>query len=333
MGSLGGVIATLLSLPLAWMLGALFMVMSVSLAGIKTGVNKRVHVVAIALLGLFIGSRIQAQELLGLARWYPSVIAMLVYMAIMLAGGYWIFTRARVGRISAMFCAYPGSMNSALVLAEGAGGDLRWIAISHSIRLVAVVSGAAILASFFVDDVTLRSDTYALTLSDAAALLLAPACWWLARRCRVPLPEFLGPMAAGAIMANSGVSYSLPAWLVFLAFLILGSSVGARFSGTPWRQVARVGRFGILYALFALTTAALMAWLVASFTQLSFAAVMLALIPGGVGEMAVIATVMGIDPVYVVSHHILRLLILIFMTPLMVRLASALKEPQTPPEQ
>lgn len=205
------------------MLGALFLVMGVSLAGVKTGVDKRVHVLAIALLGLFIGSRIQAQELLGLLQWYPSVITMLVYMVFMLAGGYGIFQRAGVGRVSAMFCAYPGSMNSALVLAEGDGGDLRWIAISHSLRLVTVVSGAA--------------------------------------------------------LANAGLGYSLPVWMVFGAF----------------------------------------------FTELSFVAVLLALIPGGVGEMAVIATVMNIDPVYVVSHHILRLLILIFMTPVMVRLASTVK--------
>lgn len=322
LGCLGGVIATLFSLPLAWMLGALFMVMGVSLVGIHTGVDRRLHRIAIALLGLFIGSRIQADELVGLVKWYPSVLAMLVYMVLMLVGGYWIFTRARVGRMDAMFCAYPGSMNSALVLAERANGDLRWIAISHSLRLVTVVSGAALLASLFVDDVTLQSSPTSLSLMNGLPILLAPFCWWLGIKLRIPLPEFLGPMAAGAIIANLGIDNSIPTWVVFSTFLVLGSSVGARFSGTHWSQVLSVGRFGMLYALFALIVAALMAWLVASLTPLTFVAVLLALIPGGVGEMAVIAMVMDIDPVYVVSHHILRLLLLIFMTPLMVRLAK-----------
>lgn len=329
LGSLGGVIATFFSLPLAWMLGALFLVMGVSLAGVKTGVDKRVHVAAIALLGLFIGSRIQAGELWRLVQWYPSVIAMLVYMVIMLVGGYWIFSRAGVGRISAMFCAYPGSMNAALVLAERAGGDLRWIAISHSLRLVTVVSGAALMASLLVDEVTLQGDTNALELWDLIAVLIVPLFWWLARRLRVPMPEFLGSMAAGAVLTNAGLDYALPLWLVFGAFLVLGSSVGARFSHTPLSRMLEVGRFGMAYAAFALAMAAMMAWLVASFTELAFVAVLLALIPGGVGEMAVIATVMGIDPVYVVSHHVLRLLILIFMTPAMVRLAGAVGSRET----
>lgn len=322
LGFVGGWLATLFSLPLAWMLGSLFMVMCLSLMGVKTGVDKRLHRTAIALLGLFIGSRIQADELVGLIQWYPSVLAMLAYMVLMLFGGFWIFNRAHIGRINAIFCAYPGSMNSALVLAERANGDLRWIAISHSLRLVTVVSGAAIVASFFVDDVALRSSSSSLTWVDALPLLLAPLCWWLGRLLRVPLPEFLGPMAAGAIIANLGFEYSLPTWIVLAAFLVLGASVGSRFSGTQWAQVISMGRYGITFALFALVMAALMAWLVSGLTQLSFVAVLLALIPGGVGEMAVIAMMMGIDPVYVVSHHILRLLLLIFMTPFMVRQVS-----------
>lgn len=330
LGCLGGLVATLFSLPLAWMLGALFMVMGVSLAGVRTGVDKRLHRVAIALLGLFIGSRIHADELVSLVQWYPSVLAMLAYMVLMLAGGYWIFARARVGSLNAMFCAYPGSMNSALVLAERAHGDLRWIAISHSLRLVTVVSGAALLSSLFVDSVALPPSAEPLSLMGVLPLLLAPACWWLGRLIRLPLPEFLGPMAAGALIANVGVAYTLPNEILLVTFLVLGSSVGSRFSGTHWKQVVRVGRFGMLYALFALVVAALMAWLVASVTSLPFVAVMLALIPGGVGEMAVIAMVMGIDPVYVVSHHILRLLLLIFMTPLMIRLTT-LAAPETPP--
>lgn len=322
LGFLGGWLATLFSLPLAWMLGSLFMVMGLSLMGVKTGVDKRVHCTAIALLGLFIGSRIQAGELVGLVLWYPSVLAMLVYMGLMLIGGFWIFNRASVGRMNAIFCSYPGSMNSALVLAERANGDLRWIAISHSLRLVTVVSGAAFVASFFVDDVALASSPSALALVDILPLLLAPLCWWFARLLRIPLPEFLGPMAAGAIIANLGFDYSLPTGGVLAAFLVLGASVGSRFSGTQWSQVVSMGRYGITFALFALVVAALMAWLVSSFTQLTFVAVLLALIPGGVGEMAVIAMVMGIDPVYVVSHHILRLLLLIFMTPLMLRIVN-----------
>ena len=322
LGFVGGWFATLFSLPLAWMLGSLFMVMGLSLMGVKTGVDKRLHRTAIALLGLFIGSRIQADELVGLVLWYPSVLAMLVYMGLMLIGGFWIFNRASVGRMNAIFCSYPGSMNSALVLAERANGDLRWIAISHSLRLVTVVSGAAFVASFFVDDVALASSSSALALVDMLPLLLAPLCWWLARLLRIPLPEFLGPMAAGAIIANLGFDYSLPTGVVLTAFLVLGASVGSRFSGTQWSQVVSMGRYGITFALFALVVAALMAWLVSSFTQLAFVAVLLALIPGGVGEMAVIAMVMGIDPVYVVSHHILRLLLLIFMTPLMLRIVN-----------
>ncbi|MFW6346249.1 MAG: AbrB family transcriptional regulator, partial [Halomonas sp.] len=73
--------------------------------------------------------------------------------------------------------------------------------------------------------------------------------------------------------------------------------------------------YGLLFGLYAvslaLPTAALVAWAF----ELPFAAVLLALLPGGVGEMAVIAVAMGIDPLYVVTHHVLRMLLLIVLTP------------------
>lgn len=322
LGALGGALASLLSLPLAWMLGALFMVLAVSLLGVSTAVDKRLHRLAIATLGVFIGQRVDAGELAQLAAWYPSVIAMLLYMALLLVGGGALFLRGGVAPLNALFCAFPGSMNSALVLAERAGGDVRWIAISHSMRLAVVVSSAALMAALLVDEVGMADDAGLFSL-DLLWWLLAPASWWLGRRLRLPLAEFLGPLLVSALLTSVGVPLALPSVCLLATFLILGSSIGSRFSATSWRRVVKVGRVGLLFALFAVALAAGVALLVAFTTELSFVAVLLALLPGGVGEMAVIAVAVDVDPVYVVSHHVLRLLLLIALTPWMLRWVRA----------
>nr|WP_163501151.1 AbrB family transcriptional regulator [Halomonas socia] len=318
LGALGGALASLLSLPLAWMLGALFMILAVSLLGMATAVDKRLHRLAIATLGVFIGQRVDVGELVQLVAWYPSVIAMLLYMALLLVGGGALFMRGGVAPLNALFSAFPGSMNSALVLAERAGGDVRWIAISHSMRLAVVVSSAALMASLLVDEVAMADDTGLLTV-DLFWWLLAPVSWWLGRCLRLPLAEFLGPLLASALLTSLGVPLALPGVCLLATFLILGSSIGSRFSATSWRRVVQVGRVGLLFALFAVVLAVGVALLVAFTTELSFVAVLLALLPGGVGEMAVIAVAVDVDPVYVVSHHVLRLLLLIVLTPWMLR--------------
>ncbi|PMR68485.1 AbrB family transcriptional regulator [Halomonas heilongjiangensis] len=319
-GALGGGIATLVSLPMAWMLGPLFAVLVASLAGMRTGIDKRLHRGSIAMLGLFIGNRIELDELSHLLEWYPSVLAMLAYMGAMLAGGAWLFSLSGMSRLSAVFCSFPGSMNATVILAERLGVDIRWIAITHAMRLVIVVASAAFMASHLAGGIVLGEgggvDWQAMTL-----LVLAPASWWLGRLLRFPLPEFLGPMAIGAVLATLGHGVALPDILLVATFLVLGSSVGARFAGTPWQRIIWVGRYGVLFATYAVLMAAATAWLLSTFTSHTFAAALLALLPGGVGEMAVIAVALDVDPVYVVSHHVLRLLLLILATPVVISLS------------
>ncbi|MEQ5802366.1 AbrB family transcriptional regulator [Halomonas sp. H10-9-1] len=319
-GGLGGGLASLAALPLAWMLGPLFLVLAASLVGGKVGIDPRLHRGAIAMLGLFIGNRIELGELSHLLEWYPSVLAMLGYMGLMLLGGRWFFARSGMSRLSALFCAFPGSMNGAIILADRLGADVRWIAITHAIRLVMVVASAALLANHLAGGAVLGEDN-ALHWGDLYLLALAPACAWLGRLLRLPIPEFLGPIAVGAAMASLGHGIVLPDLLLILAFLVLGSSVGARFSDTGWSRLLRVGRYGLGFGTYAVLMALGTAWGVASLTDLPFAAVLLALLPGGVGEMAVIAVALEINPVYVVSHHVLRLLLLILLTPPLIALA------------
>ncbi|HSH49256.1 MAG TPA: AbrB family transcriptional regulator [Halomonas sp.] len=319
-GGLGGALATLGSLPLSWMLGALIMVLLASLAGVRTGVDRRLHRSSIAMLGLFIGNRVDLGELSHLVQWYPSVLAMLAYMVLMLAGGSWLFRAGGMSRQSALFCAFPGSMNGVVILAERLGGDIRWIAIAHAVRMVVVVSSAVVMASYLAGGVTLGDAGSGFRWQSLYLLALAPACWWLGRRLRLPLPEFLGPIAVGATLSSLGHGVTMPDLLLVATFLVLGSAIGSRFAGSSWSQLVEVGRYGLLFALYAVLMAVATAWLVASATALPFRAVLLALLPGGIGEMAVIAVALDIDPVYVVSHHVLRLLLLIVFTPAMVAL-------------
>ncbi len=324
-GVVGGSIATLASLPLAWMLGPLFMALAASLWGVKTGVDKRLHRSSIAMLGLFIGNRIDLSELWHLVEWYPSILAMLAYMVLMLLGGTWLFSRSGMSRLSAVFCSFPGSMNGAVVLAERLGADIRWIAITHSMRLVMVVASAALLASFMAGDIVVGQGN-GVSWQDLSLLLLAPACWWLGKLLRLPIPEFLGPILVGAVMSSLGHGVVMPDIVLILTFLVLGSSVGSRFANTTWSRIVSVGRYGVLFGAYAVAVAVAFAWLIGTFTELTFTAAMLALLPGGVGEMAVIAVALDIDPVYVVSHHVLRLLLLILMGPLIISLGQRISQ-------
>jgi hypothetical protein len=329
-GVVGGSIATLASLPLAWMLGPLFMVLAATLYGVKAGVDKRLHRSSIAMLGLFIGNRIDLADLSQMVEWYPSILAMLAYMVLMLVGGTWLFSISGMSRLSAVFCSFPGSMNGAVVLAERLGADIRWIALTHAMRLVMVVASAALMASYMAGDIAVGQGN-SVSWKDLTLLVLAPACWWLGKLLRLPIPEFLGPILVGAAMSSLGHGVVLPDIALILTFLVLGSSVGSRFANTSWSRIVSVGRYGVLFGAYAVIMAVAFAWLIATMTDLTFKAALLALLPGGVGEMAVIAVALDIDPVYVVSHHVLWLLLLIVMAPLIISLGRRITQSPRPP--
>lgn len=71
-----------------------------------------------------------------------------------------------------------------------------------------------------------------------------------------------------------------------------------------------------------LAVLALSAWLIHQSVDVSFSVALLSVVPGGIGEMAIIAVALGMDPILVTFHHLLRLVTLMIMTPLWIQWVS-----------
>jgi uncharacterized membrane protein AbrB (regulator of aidB expression) len=54
----------------------------------------------------------------------------------------------------------------------------------------------------------------------------------------------------------------------------------------------------------------------------NFFTLLLSYCPGGIYEVAVIAIFFDLDPEFVAFHHIIRLLMILFIVPLMLRIAA-----------
>ena len=65
--------------------------------------------------------------------------------------------------------------------------------------------------------------------------------------------------------------------------------------------------------------AALVAWL---FIDKNFFTLLLSYCPGGIYEVAVIAIFFDLDPEFVSFHHIIRLLLILFIVPVILRLVQ-----------
>ncbi len=319
-GGVGGAIFAWLQLPLPWMLGSLAATMGASLAGADLAVPQTVRKPMIAMVGVILGSSFTSDRLSDLITWLPSVAMMPVYVLV-LGGCILLYLRQVSGfdHKTAFFAATPGSLSEMIILSEQLGGDMRNVALLHSARLVLIVFSIPLLASYVVTlDPALVIDRghneirpvelLSLFAIGAVGVVIAPPL-------RLPGAIFMGPLLASTVAHLTGlVSLDPPVFLLAMAQLVIGSTVGARFSGVPLGLIVRtlfIGSGGALM-MFALTL--IFAAVLQQITGYPLALLLLALIPGGFPEMSLIALAMGMDPAFVVTHHSVRVLLIVAFT-------------------
>lgn len=324
-GSIGGTVAHVLDVPLAWMLGPLFLVAIAALGGLPVGVPRPLTHVGRALIGMMLGAVIGPETVERVVHWPSSVALLLLGLAVMvvLVAMYMRFFGG-LDRLSAVGAAIPGGLVAIPTLMLRLGGDVPRVTIAHTIRIVTVVMLIPPLFIFWQglpEGTVLRPDAEVSGLGKELWLVgLIPPAWWLARLLRLPAPDILGPMTLAAAASFLGYSFVPPFWLASLTFLVLGASIGARFFGISRTLLLGTGRHALVATLIALLVALGLGHIIHWVTDVPIEVALLAVIPGGVAEMAVLSAALGVDPVFVTFHQVLRNVLLNIVAPFLLPL-------------
>lgn len=334
LGAAGGALFALLDLPLPWMLGALAATTAAALSGWSPAVPAPLRVAMIAVLGLMLGSAFSPDLAERLERWAGSLAALLAAMAVTTALVVVYLRRAAaMDPVTAFFAGAPGGINEMVLTGGALGGDERAIALSHSLRILLIVFtvpfGYRLIAH--VHSVPMAQSMGRLAdvgLADAgmmAGMALAGAA--LARLVRLPAWMLTGPMIASAALHLAGLTASKPpAELVILAQVVTGASIGSRFRGLGWARMAAMARPAVGATAIMLAVSATAAGLLAVWSGLPFAALLLAFVPGGIAEMCLVALALGQDVAFVSTHHVARVVLVIMLAPPAFRLLRSLSQ-------
>lgn len=326
-GALGGVVFHILGLPLAWMLGPMAFNMAAALRGMQVAVPLRLRSAMLAVLGVFLGSSFSPENLAQAPEWLWSIAAITAFAVLSTALVALYYRRvAGFDWTTALFSATPGAMTPMIIMGAAAGGDERRIAMAQALRITLVV----LLIPPLV--VAVSPDSLAPPLPPASSrgfdvlellLLVAGSVLGilLVRLVRLPTPDLIGSMLVSAALYLSGVvDLALPQALLNVTLCVLGAAVGVRFLGTTMRELLDLGRYALGAVFLAVGLAALFAAAISAFLDVGYLTALLALTPGGVAEMCLIAVALDIDPAFVAVHHLARLLFLIAAAPLLGRL-------------
>ncbi|MFC6674190.1 AbrB family transcriptional regulator [Marinobacterium aestuariivivens] len=206
-----------LQLPLPWMLGAMFAVLSGAVIKMPLQAPRILLSPMRAVLGLMIGSAFTPQLLHQIDQFLISLVFVFPYIAILaLIGVPYYRLLPRFNFPTAFFAAMPGGLAEITVLGSDVGADTRKLALVHSTRLLILLFTLPFLVETLikVDLSTPRAIGPSLMTMDwteqAILLILGMFGWLIAKKLHMSGASLVGPMLLSAAAHLSGIVQSVP---------------------------------------------------------------------------------------------------------------------------
>ena len=322
------IIADFFNVPLAWFLGPMLMTSLASLMGLKIIMPRLILSSILILLGLYIGNYIDKSLLNQMHQWVWTSLIMLVYIifSVLIVSKY-LEKFSKYEKKTSIFSAAPGALGPLMILAEDEKTDLSQVATSHLIRLIIIITIFPFIVNSFYDvkgveiaqEVIVNQNLKHLLILIFSSIILI----YFFDKLKIPAALLSGTLVASGILQITEIaSYQISPDVIDYCLLILGASVGCRFADKTFSEIGRNALHSFV-ATFLLVVLGVIAALVAGLViDKNFFTLLLSYCPGGIYEVAVIAIFFDLDPEFVSFHHIIRLLMILFIVPIMLKIIS-----------
>ena len=322
------IIAEFFNIPLAWFLGPMLFTSLASLMGIRIKVPKLILSSILILLGLYIGNYIDKSLFAQMHQWAWTSLIMLIYiiLSVLIVSKY-LQKYSKYDKKTSIFSAAPGALGPLMILAEDEKSDLSQVATSHLIRLIIIISFFPFIVNNFynvestkiTEDILENKNFIHLIILIIFSMILI----YLFDKFKIPAALLSGTLfASGFLKISEIATYQFSPNIIDYCLLVLGASVGCRFANKTFSEIGRNALHSFV-ATFILVLLGLIAAVVAGLViEKNFFTLLLSYCPGGIYEVAVIAIFFDLDPEFVSFHHIIRLLMILFIVPFMLKIIS-----------
>jgi membrane AbrB-like protein len=322
------IIADFFNIPLAWFLGPMLISSLASLMGLNIKMPRLVLSSILILLGLYIGNYIDKSLFTQMHQWVWTSLIMLVYiiLSVLIVSKY-LQKFSKYEQKTSIFSAAPGALGPLMILAEDEKTDLSQVATSHLIRLIIIITVFPFIVNSFYDFEGVESAQKIIDNQNLSHLLIliitSVILIYFFDRLKLPAALLSGTLVASGLLQITDIAaYEISADIIDFCLLILGASVGCRFADKTFGEIGRNALHSFV-ATFLLVLLGLIAAFTASLIiDKNFFTLLLSYCPGGIYEVAVIAIFFDLDPEFVSFHHIIRLLMILFIVPIIIKLIS-----------
>jgi len=324
-GAIGGAALGLAKFPAGWLSGAIIAVAIAALARRPVRVPLVLGQCANIVLGISLGASVTPDSVARMGTWPASLAILAVAMAC--GSAVVVFYLHKVHDwdvLSALFASSPGGLSQALALAAETGADLRSVAMVQAMRVLVLSAGLPLgFAAFGITGTRPVINPAVATVASmeelAVLVVAAIVSGLIAYRFRFPGGLLVGAMAASGVLHATGlVKVNLPLPAAIVAFIVMGSIIGARFAGTDIWLLRRLTLVGLGALAVGTAVASVFAVATALLLSLPVGDVVMAFAPGALEAMTTLAFALNLDPAYVGTHHIARLIFVSLVVPVVV---------------
>ena len=320
-GTTGGFIFNYLSMPLPWMLGSMAATIIAASVGINITIPNFLRNSMIGIIGVRLGGAFYPGILEQVVKWSLSILTLTIFIFILTFIISTILRKLKYDFATAFFSSLPAGLTEMTIVGEKYGGKSEIIAITHTVRIITIAF--AIPLVFFVlldyERLSLTSDQFIdYKLTDLAILM---SCWiigiWLNKFFKIPAGMLAWPLAFSAFVHITSITNAdVPNILLSASQVILGASVGAKISIIKFATAKKSLAIALVLSVGSLLFSWLSAIVLGTILDIDPLILILALTPGGVTEMSLIAISIDKEVAFVTTHHILRISLLVTLGPI-----------------
>lgn len=315
----------LLGLPLPFLFGPMFACLAAALAGLPLRGMGPLSLAARSVLGVAVGASLTPAVVALIPAMLGSVALMPVYIICIAAIGVPFFRRfGGYDTPTAFFAAMPGGAADMAIFGEAAGGDPRVLSLIHATRVLVIVLVVPVVLTQVYGAALVNPIGAPMTEVPLVELLLmvlsAALGWWGAKRVGLFGGAILGPLiVAGALTLAGLIHVRPPREAMMAAQFLIGLGIGVQYVGITLRELRRTVALAAAFMLLLAALAGIFTEVVVLSGLADPVEGFLAFAPGGQAEMVTLAIIAGADLGFVVTHHLVRIMLVLIGAPLVMR--------------
>ncbi len=296
-------------------------------------------------VGYTIGLAMTATALHEMSIHLPIMLLLTLLLLFFCAGiAFLVSLVSNYNYMTLLIGSIPGGLSQMVALAEESDDiDMTVVTVIQVVRLMVIVVSIPFLIFnpyTGLSDPVVTEMAGALGNAGAAAAatwsnllpdlpvyaVVCTLCAWLGQKLRIPTAYLLGPAIGASVLQMLGVhGPALPSTLVNAAQLAIGSYVGMLLKPEQLPHKMRTIGLAVGSAIILIAGAWGFSSLLTLIQPVSMTTALLALAPGGMDQMGIIAHEVGGDLSIVAGYQLFRLLFIFFAVPPVMKMLLRLR--------